>query len=333
MRDRAARQGGHLGLLRRYVISATLVAVALYARRAGAAPVIRASEATSHIGESVTVQGQIDSVVCSPVACLLSFQPNLGGLIASISSGDLGSFPSPKATYEGKAVRITGTVTQRNGRPRIDVASPKAIEILPPGSLSYFPSESRPAPAARATEAPQASPGRPHVWGPAGPRPGEVRSDKPKTEPTLKPGQERQARPSDTPGRDAAQSGDDVPAAASITQLLADVRVLRQQVADLTDQIGTLNGRIEDLERSAASSQPAAAEEAVPQQPSYVVRERRSLSLRHVSRGWTAQQVVEALGEPGNVTGIGTGMTTWYYDNGRAVTLDARGRVVSTSGF
>jgi hypothetical protein len=52
-----------------------------------------------------------------------------------------------------------------------------------------------------------------------------------------------------------------------------------------------------------------------------------------VKKGWTAERVLRTFGEPLNTTAATSGQMTWYYSNGRSVTLDARGRVLTTVGF
>src|SRR6188768_2925244 len=60
------------------VWTALLALVAVDARGA-----MTPAETRDHIGEAVVVEGHLDSVVCSPQACLLSFEPGFSGLIVS----------------------------------------------------------------------------------------------------------------------------------------------------------------------------------------------------------------------------------------------------------
>ena len=53
-----------------------------------------------------------------------------------------------------------------------------------------------------------------------------------------------------------------------------------------------------------------------------------ALRFQHVKRGWTSERVLRAIGAPLNTTTEANGYMTWYYADGRAVTLDPRGRVV-----
>src|SRR5581483_10582692 len=81
---------------------AVLAVVALLsaASPASAGQVVAPSDALSHVGESVVVEGHVDSVVCSPQACLLSFEPGFSGLVVAIPGDAVGAFPDPDATYE-----------------------------------------------------------------------------------------------------------------------------------------------------------------------------------------------------------------------------------------
>ena len=97
---------------------------------AAAATAIRPADAAKHIGEEAVVEGPVESVVCSPLACLLSFEPGFSGLVVAIPGSDLSRFPDPRATFEAQRVRVRGTIIERNGRPRIEVSDPGAITKL-----------------------------------------------------------------------------------------------------------------------------------------------------------------------------------------------------------
>jgi hypothetical protein len=74
-------------------------------------------------------------------------------------------------------------------------------------------------------------------------------------------------------------------------------------------------------------------EEELPFTPDYVVSGDASTRLQSVKRGWTSERLLRAIGPPVNTVTEANGYMTWYYANGRAVTLDPRGRVSSSIGF
>ncbi|MFM7142257.1 MAG: hypothetical protein ACKO2K_10145, partial [Alphaproteobacteria bacterium] len=75
------------------------VALVLAAGAATAAP-IAPSQASRHVGQSVDVVGNAESVVCSPMACLISFEAGFSGLVVAIPGDAVAAFPDPEATYE-----------------------------------------------------------------------------------------------------------------------------------------------------------------------------------------------------------------------------------------
>jgi hypothetical protein len=119
--------------------SVALGVVALLPSRA-LAQTIAAGDAGAHVGEEITVEGDVPTVVCSPLACLLSFTADYSGLVASIPGDALGRFPAPKETYASHRVRVRGVVIDKNGRPRIEVRDPGQLQVLDGGGAG------RPAP-------------------------------------------------------------------------------------------------------------------------------------------------------------------------------------------
>lgn len=114
------------GVLRALVAAGALASLPVPSA-AGAA--ISPGQVSKHVGESVEVVGIAESVVCSPMACLLSFEAGFAGLVVAIPGDAVGSFPDPETTYEGKEVRVRGRVAERNGRPRIEVRDPGSISL------------------------------------------------------------------------------------------------------------------------------------------------------------------------------------------------------------
>ena len=123
-------------------------------------------------------------------------------------------------------------------------------------------------------------------------------------------------------------------AQAEATQRLADVLT---RIEDLTERLAGVEERMDSLlaqmeQRNAAlaaaeSSQappPPAAGQAPP--PVYQ-------ALRSVKRGMSLADVQRLAGPPQYAQSNGGGWTTWYYDDGRSVSFDARGRVQALTGF
>jgi len=308
-------------------------------------------DAMAHLGESVTVEGHVDGVACSPMACLVSFQTNYSGLIASIPGPSIAKFPPVKETYSGRNVRVRGQVSEKNGRPRIELVDPRAIELLSPGAA--LAASTAPPPAAgesgdrtdQAASAPAPARGsdgtgsrsdagsaRAAGRAVAGAAPGTGADARGAgAEPvTLRPRVE--ITPDGTAGRAAPAAP---PTPPENEELLQEIRALRDQVSLLTDQLADLDGRVANVEQIEQQQLAANAPQQpnIPAPPAFVVSGQRSLSLTRIAKGWTADRVLRAMGEPTGVTGGVTGVTTWYYGGGRAVTLDANGRVVSTAGF
>src|SRR5690606_34526354 len=99
MRAGSARQRAGRGPARAaLVVAGALVASLLVAASPAHAEVLRPEDAPSHVGEEVTVEGEVASVVCSPLACLLSFSTDFSGLVASIDGDDVPRFPPPRET-------------------------------------------------------------------------------------------------------------------------------------------------------------------------------------------------------------------------------------------
>ena len=128
----------------------------------------------------------------------------------------------------------------------------------------------------------------------------------------------------------------------------AEVAALKDQVALLEQGILELNQRLSTLESNRGGAGPAGAQAGgvgdggyaantgsgvLPSLPAYIVPETTSSRLRRVKRGWTANQVLKVLGKPAEVVSTNRGISTWNYGLGRSVTIDERGRVVSSIGF
>jgi hypothetical protein len=327
------------GLRVRQRLGVSFVAMAL-----AVVPVAHAmtpDEAANRIGQEVSVEGEVPTVVCSPLACLLSFTNDFSGLAVSIPGDAIGRFPPPRETYGGRRVRVRGTVVDRNGKPRIEVLDPANLQLVggsapaPGPFVRVDPSsgevetegavESDSAPAAAAPPPDEAPPetdgarsrvvdaGR-FVSRAGGPR-----------EPS---------RPPSGPSLTAGLSGGPEDAAmVEATALHQKIKKLEQENAALADTVAALQERLDALEQSGVRQAQGVDPSQLPYRPDYVVPGESSTRLQQVKRGWSAERVLRALGAPLNTTTEANGFMTWYYANGRAVTLDPRGRVESSIGF
>lgn len=337
-----------------------MLGILLGATSAGAQVQPIAPEAAAqHLGEVVTVEGNVETVICSPLACLVSFTADYSGLAASIPGDMVSRFPSPKETYANRRVRVRGTVVDRNGRPRIEVTDPESLLVVgasggaAPGPVAAPVARlERPAgvdPAAApppqvtdgtgvaAAEALGAPPSQP---APAADDP-SGKAATPSRSRVISPGVVT-ARSGGPRPPSAEPSGDSLVArldrgAADVTaveshSLEQRVEQLQQENASLAELVQELQERLAVLERTGVRGQ-GVNEAELPYTPEYVVSGEKSTRLESVKRGWSSERLLRAVGPPLNTVTEANGYMTWYYANGRAVTLDPRGRVASSVGF
>lgn len=342
------------GLRRARAITPLVFGILLGAACAGAQVQPIAPEAAGdHLGEVVTVEGNVETVICSPLACLVSFTADYSGLAASIPGDVVSRFPSPKETYANRRVRVRGTVVDRNGRPRIEVTDPEALLVV--GAAGGAAPGSGAAPVVRVN--------RPAGVDPAGASPQQV------TDGAVVAAAEALGAPAaDDPSGDAATasrsrviapgvvttrsggprppsaepSGDGLVArlergaadvaAVESRSLEQRVEQLQQENASLAEVVQELEERLAVLERTGGRGQ-GVNEAELPYTPEYVVSGEKSTRLEAVKRGWSSERLLRAVGPPLNTVTEANGYMTWYYANGRAVTLDPRGRVASSVGF
>jgi hypothetical protein len=97
-----------------------------------AGPVIRWTDALDHIGEDVTVEGEIVATHVSPLSTLLSFDKGFNRFTAVIQPAARAAFPpNPEEFYKGKLVRIRGRVIEYEKKAEIVLKSPSQIAVLP----------------------------------------------------------------------------------------------------------------------------------------------------------------------------------------------------------
>jgi uncharacterized coiled-coil protein SlyX len=110
------------------VLAALLLAVAL---PAFAENTISWEEADKHVGEQVTVEGRVVDVHCSPLSCLLAFEPSFNRFTAVVQAERFDAMPPDQIEqrFKGKNVRVHGTIQQRDAKPEIVITGPDAIAI------------------------------------------------------------------------------------------------------------------------------------------------------------------------------------------------------------
>ena len=95
-------------------------------------------QAGAHVGEDVTVEGPIVAVYYDktiegdPTFMNMGVDyPDRGRCTVIIWGEDLSAFPeAPKGLYDGKAIRVSGEVSEYQKAPAIMVSSPDAIEVV-----------------------------------------------------------------------------------------------------------------------------------------------------------------------------------------------------------
>jgi len=88
-------------------------------------------EADKHVGEQATVEGRVVDVHCSPLSCLLAFEPSFNRFTAVVQARSFETFPPAELDrrFRGRQVRVTGKIEQRDGKPEIVLEAPDAIAL------------------------------------------------------------------------------------------------------------------------------------------------------------------------------------------------------------
>lgn len=109
-----------------------LLAFALPAPAQDEAAAIPWDQAGEHVGERVAVEGRILGVHCSPTSCLLAFEPTFNGFTAVVQAAHFDVFPPDdlRARYEGRMVRVRGTVRMVDRKPEIELAAADDIALV-----------------------------------------------------------------------------------------------------------------------------------------------------------------------------------------------------------
>jgi hypothetical protein len=88
-------------------------------------------EADKHVGEQASVEGRVVDVHCSPLSCLLAFEPSFNRFTAVVQARSFDALPPAELDrrFRGRQVRVTGKIEQRDGKPEIVVEAPDAIAL------------------------------------------------------------------------------------------------------------------------------------------------------------------------------------------------------------
>lgn len=290
------------------------------------------------MGESVTVEGFVQQVMCSPRACLMSFEAGWGGFVATIPSAALDRFGDVKR-FERRSVRIRGVIEDRQGKPRLELTDPSRIQVADgPGGPRVVKVDEKPAPGSEGAQAPpgRAVPPAPQSGAAADPAVPQV-----KTRVHVSGGLNSGADTSNlsTIVRDleeeAAASGTGTGDRASqlaVEGLRDRVAMQAHTIQTLEEQLAEMSGRLAELEQRPAPSladldDPGRAPELDP----WVVPARRGLKPQPRT-GWSEKRLLRELGSPLEVQETARDTTLWVYGPGQSVTVK-RGRVLSASGF
>ena len=116
----------------RGAVALVVLAVALMGEQASAGEPIAWDDAEHHVGEEATVEGRVLGIHCSPLSCLLAFDPTFNRFTAVIQAANFDKLPPNELEdrYSGKRIRVTGKIESRDGKPEIQVDKPEAIALI-----------------------------------------------------------------------------------------------------------------------------------------------------------------------------------------------------------
>ncbi len=88
--------------------------------------------AEKHVGEDATVEGRVLGIHCSPISCLLAFDPTFNRFTVVVQAGSFKTFPPDTldATFVGRKVRVHGTIKAIEKKPEIVVTAPEDLQLV-----------------------------------------------------------------------------------------------------------------------------------------------------------------------------------------------------------
>src|SRR5438093_6531107 len=115
----------------RAVIGLLVLVAALLAAAARADEPISWEEADRHVGEEATVEGRVMGVHCSPISCLLAFDPSFNRFTAIVQARNFDAFPPDRLDerYSGKRVLVHGTIRKNDNKPEIEVEKAEDLRV------------------------------------------------------------------------------------------------------------------------------------------------------------------------------------------------------------
>src|SRR6266436_2788991 len=77
------------------------------------------NEAEGHVGQTVTVDGRVLGIHCSPTSCLLAFDPTFNRFTAVVQAKDFKTLAPEtlNANYVGRQVHVRGTIQLLERKP------------------------------------------------------------------------------------------------------------------------------------------------------------------------------------------------------------------------
>ncbi|HZP39933.1 MAG TPA: hypothetical protein VFD84_00315 [Candidatus Binatia bacterium] len=149
--------------MRRLLGAAVLLAALAAVARGVAPPVVGWRDAGAHVGDIVTVEGDVVGAHTSGSTCVLEFATDDPSAFRAILVVPIVSSlpPEPERLYVGKRVRVSGRVQRFEGRPEMVLRGPSQIEVVDLGGapgLAAAPREPAPPPG----ETPGLSPAASH---------------------------------------------------------------------------------------------------------------------------------------------------------------------------
>jgi len=93
--------------------------------------VISWEQASDHVGEQVTVEGRVLGIHCSPLSCLLAFEPTFNRFTAVVQASSFGDLPPEdlESRFNGQRVRVRGTIVERDSKPEIVVSKKEDLVL------------------------------------------------------------------------------------------------------------------------------------------------------------------------------------------------------------
>ena len=85
-----------------------------------------------YLNQYVTIEGKVSDTYNSGEICFLNFEPNYKKYFSAvIFESEFDKFSkSPDKLYDGKKIRVTGSLISHNQKPEIVIADPSQIEII-----------------------------------------------------------------------------------------------------------------------------------------------------------------------------------------------------------